>query len=419
MTTSAIIAGIILVVTLVLMFSKKVSLPVAAGVGAILMAVCGIITPKVMLQQYSSSTIATMFGMMVIGGALFHTGAALYMGHFLTKFARNEKGLVLVCVIFGTIMSSIMSRSTCFFMFLPIIVSIALASDISLQKLLLPFVTGCSLGQQMTLVGCSTNLAINNSIIELGHEGIGFLEMTPFGILQFAICVPVILFIGLKLLPDEKIIPDMATLGDGKLPEKFTPKMGLSMGIMLVTMVTMAFDLEKLPTEMCAIIGGVLCVLCGCLDYKQAIKSVNWNSLFMIAGMTAVAKGIQESKLLSILLAPAINAITNVPHFLILILVFLICSVATQFMNDAALAAIMGPLLLPIAEITGIPAHVFGTASIFGVSAAMITPTCTSTAAPTIEEGHYSLATFAKFGLLIMAAKTVAVLLYFGIFVTY
>ena len=119
------------------MFSKKVSLPVAAGVGAILMAVCGIITPKVMLQQYSSSTIATMFGMMVIGGALFHTGAALYMGHFLTKFTRNEKGLVLVCVIFGTIMSSIMSRSTCFFMFLPIIVSIALASDISLQKLLL------------------------------------------------------------------------------------------------------------------------------------------------------------------------------------------------------------------------------------------------------------------------------------------
>lgn len=419
MTTNAIIAGVILVVTLVLMFSRKVTLPVAAGVGAVLMTVFGLITPKTMLQQYSSSTIATMFGMMVIGGALFHTGSALYMGHFLTKFSKNEKGLILVMVIFGTIMSSVMSRSTCFFMFLPIVVSIAIASDISLQKLLLPFVTGCSLGQQMTLVGCSTNLAINNSIIELGQEGIGFLEMTPFGILQFAICVPVILTLGYKVLPNEKIVPDMATLGDNKLPEKFTFKMGLSFAIMLATMVTMAFDLESFPTEMCAIIGALLCVLTGCLDYKQALKSINWNSLFMIAGMTAVAKGIQESELLSILLAPAFSALTNVPHFWILICVFLFCSIATQFMNDASLAAIMGPLLIPIAEFTGIPAHIFGTASIYGVSAAMITPTCTSTAAPTIEEGKYSLVTFAKFGLLMMAAKTLAVIIYFGVFVKF
>lgn len=417
--SNAAIAGIILIAVMILMFSRKVTLPVAACIGAVAMVLAGQIEMKTMLQQYSSSTIAIMFGMMIIGGGLFHTGVAIYFGKAVSKIAKTERGIVFALVAFGTVMSAFMSRSTCFFMFLPIVVSIAVATDTSLQRLLLPFVTGCSLGQQMTLVGCSTNLAVNNAIIELGHEGLGFLEMTPFGILQFILVVPTILFVGLKILPNEKVIPEMATLAENNDVEKITPKMIVSAVIMLVTMVLMALDLAWLPSEMCALLGALATILTGCLDTKQALKSINWNSLFMIAGMTAVAKGIQASGLTTDLIGPLFESIKGASPFVVLMVIFLACSIATQFMNDAALAGILGPLLIPFVDIVGVPAHVLGSAAIFGISAAMITATSTSTASPTIEVGKYSLVQFAKFGFLMLAVKTVAVVIYFLAFMQY
>ena len=46
---------------------------------------------------------------------------------------------------------------------------------------------------------------------------------------------------------------------------------------------------------MCAAIGAIASVLTGCLNQKQMFASINWSTVFMIGGMTAVVKGVEAS----------------------------------------------------------------------------------------------------------------------------
>ncbi len=52
--------------------------------------------------------------------------------------------------------------------------------------------------------------------------------------------------------------------------------------------VVAAMVLEKqinVPMQTSAIIGGLLCVLTGCLTEKQAYQGVDWTTIFLFAGM--------------------------------------------------------------------------------------------------------------------------------------
>ena len=107
MTTQAMIAVAILIFTVILLFNPKLPRAVGAVTGAVLMILFQITDAGTVFKQFAGDTIVLMFGMMVVGGALFETGMAAYFGKVLTKITgRSETGIVLAILVFGAVVSA-------------------------------------------------------------------------------------------------------------------------------------------------------------------------------------------------------------------------------------------------------------------------------------------------------------------------
>ena len=98
--SQATICGLIALGAIVMMFTK-IPRGATATLAVILMILAGITDYSTAFKQYSSSTIAIMLSMMIVGAALFETGMATYMGKFLLKITGTRETGILrtVCYI--------------------------------------------------------------------------------------------------------------------------------------------------------------------------------------------------------------------------------------------------------------------------------------------------------------------------------
>lgn len=415
--SQATICGIIALGAIVLMFTK-IPRGATATLAVILLILTGVTDYSTAFKQYSSSTIAIMLAMMIVGAALFETGMATYMGKFLLKITgTKETGILLASMAFATFVSAFVSATGAYYLFLPIIVAITLASGISFQRTLYAYMTALMIGQYITLVGGTGNLTSNSMLVELTGEGWGFFELLPYACLFALTLIPGVLFMAKKnIMPNRQVIPAMASnVASKEVPEKISGKMALSGGILLGAMVLMALGIEGLDMHVIAILAALICIITGCVDYKTAISKVDFNALFMVAGMTAVAKCIQSTGLMDQIMETALSNVVGSP-FLICVVVYLLSCVGTQFMNNSAWVAVATPIVLPLAAALSVPAKALAGMVLVGSSSAMLTPMSTSLAAPTMEMAEMTQGEFTRCGLVTLVCSLVGALLWAAIF---
>ena len=419
--TPAITAGIITIITVCLLFSKHFPRCATASMGAMAMIVFGVLSPSKVFNQYSSSTIVVMMCMMIVGAALFETGAAMYIGNLLAKITGGtELGILIAIMIFGSFVSAFITLAGAFFMFMPIIISITLAAGLSYQKTLYAYAVSLFIGQQITLIGGNGNMVSHNMLLELGYEGWGFFELLPYSIFMILILIPATVLIACRwkfIIPGKQVIPTMAGDITGKeVPKKITGPMATSMIILIAAIILMAMDMDAAPMEVIAAIAACLCLFTNCVTYKQAVKSVDFNALMMIAGMTAVAKGIQDAGTMELIVTPIIGALNNLSPVIVILVIYIITAIGTQFMSNSAWVAVMSPLVIPLAGPLGIPVKAMAATVLLGSSAGLVTPMANSIAAPIMEMGEFSLTEFAKTGLFQAFFSMICAMLYIGIF---
>ena len=204
------------------------------------MGLIGLVPFKTMFNSYASTSLVLMIGMMIVGGGMFRTGFAGWLGQKLVKLTgTSEKSLIFVSMISAWALSSVCSGSASMMILLPILCSIALAANVSVSRIMLPFNTGIGFGSFMTLAGsgmCSATAAI---LIENGYEGWSFLDPAKYGLPKAIVGIAVIMLFGYKLLPNTNVKPDMANLSNADvLPEKLTKKMMISAAILCLTVMS-------------------------------------------------------------------------------------------------------------------------------------------------------------------------------------
>lgn len=413
--SQAAICGIITLVTVVLLFTK-IPRGATATLAVLALIITGISSYSDAFKQYSSSTIIIMISMMIVGAALFETGMAMYIGRALTKVTGNkETGIILASMIFAIFISAFVSAAGAYFMFLPIVISITLASGVSFQRTLYAYMVALMIGQYITLVGGTGNLISNNMLIELGFEGWGFFEFLPYAIMIAVTLIPAILFACKKnWLPGRKVVPMMAEGDTNEIPQKMTRKMAVSGIILGAAMILMAMDLDALPMEVIAPIAAILVILTDCVSYRKALTKVDFNTMFMVAGMTALAKAIQSVGLLDALMGKALSGGGN--PLMVCAIVYFTSAIGTQFMNNSAWVTVVTPIVVPLAGTLSIPVKALAGMALVGSSSAMLTPMSTSLAGPTMEMAELSLPEFAKAGLITLVASAIAALIWAGVF---
>lgn len=397
------IAAIILIAIVVLFFHPKFPNSVVVIIGTVAMALAGFLPVKTAFNYYTSSSIVLMAGMMIVGGGMFHTGFAGWLGNKIVSITgKGERSLQMVAIVSGWVLSAVCSGSASMMILYPIFCSICLAAQISVNRILLPMFVGIGFGSFMTLAGSGMCSATASILIESGYRGWEFFEPAWYGFPAAVLTTIVLFFIMGKVLPKNFVAPDAAEAAKSeKQPKELNAKMMTSCAILVLTIIGMVVNAKACPMYMCAAIGAVASVLTGCLSEKQMFASISWSTIFLIGGMTAVAKGVEESGL-GAALAERIMSLagSNPSPVMMIVIIYLTTGLITQFMSNNAAASLMAPIGIAIAQGMGIEPYAFVAAALFGSAVGCLTPMATPSLAFIMEGGHYTPTDIFKWGLI-------------------
>lgn len=395
----AIITLVVLAVMVVLFVTNKFPLGLVSMAGAIVLACLGVIGKADVFSSFSGSTIALLAAMMIIGQALFHTGVANKMAHLLVKITgTSENGIMIAGIAVALLLSSICSGIGVVAMMLPIIIAMSMEANVSVSRQLIPMSFAASIGCNLTLVGAASNVSTAGLIEDMGIEFLGFFDLGKVGLPLCILFLIYFLTIGKKLLtPGDSSDPEYLREYTKREPGKeFDPvKGGICLAILVIVLIAMAVSSKEWPMYFIASIGCVLLIATGCITEKEAMKAVDWPTLFIVGGMSAVSKAMASSGAGDLIANSVVNVLgTNPNKMLFLFFVLLITMLLTNMMMNTSTVVLVTPLFVPVAVTLGINPVAIGVAICIAASAPFLTPVGSGTNTLIIKPGNLGFRDF-------------------------
>lgn len=94
-------------------------------------------------------------------------------------------------------------------------------------------------------------------------------------------------------------------------------------------------------------------VLFGCIASRQAYRAIDARIYVFIAGAIPLGAAMQKSGMAALMAGGLEKAVVHWPPLLVLLAIFAIVGVVTQFMSDAATTALFAPVALALAQALG------------------------------------------------------------------
>jgi di/tricarboxylate transporter len=181
-----------------------------------------------------------------------------------------------------------------------------------------------------------------------------------------------------------------------------------ALGILTAVVVAASFGLA--PVELTAFAGAVLMVLTRVLTPRAAVRALDWNVLFILAGSVGLGAIVVESGLAAVL-ARSIEQVSSGSVAIVVVVFALTTTVITNLITNAAAASILTPVALGIAAKLGINPVTLLALVATCISFTFINPFSHQSNLMVMEPGAYSTRTFARFGapLVIVSLATVIV----------
>lgn len=418
---SSTIAIIITVISMILFISNKLPMSVTAVITAL---ACGMLIPEMKLAQiysgFGGSTVIMVAGMCIVGDALFTTGVAQRLGAKIcnTPFAKNERVFIVTVVTICTVMSAFLSNSACIAMWMPIIAAVAAGSNgrIRSKMVIFPAGTACIIGGACTLVGSVSQGAANAVLTGFpGYEdGMGMFDMSvamvPAAILQIIWWGT----IGYKMLgwvlkpgsPDFDKNNAFAVAAT-ELPEEKIDvpvwKGNLSIAtlvlcIVLFMMSGVAPFNKYLNIATIGMIGATVLLITGVVPVKKAFADLPWDVLVCIGAISALGTALDVSGGGKIIADAVINLFggENASVTVLTAVICLLCSALTLFMQNSGVAAMITPVVIPMALEMGLSPLPWVVVVAVGTNLAIATPIGTAVNMQILPAGY----TFKDFALL-------------------
>lgn len=144
-----------------------------------------------------------------------------------------------------------------------------------------------------------------------------------------------------------------------------------------------------------AAIGCVLMLATGCISEKDAMKAVDWPTLFIVGGMSAVSKAIASSGAGDLIANAVLKVMGETPNkLLFLFLVLLVTMILTNMMMNTSTVVLVTPLFVPVAMTLGINPVAIGVAICVAASAPFLTPVGSGTNTLIIRPGNLGFRDF-------------------------
>ncbi len=336
--------------------------------------ISGIMTFTDAFSGMIDSSVILFGGMFIIGGAMFQTGLAQKIGYKVVDLSKGSKARTIlgICVITG-IMSAFLSNTGTVAVLLPVCLGIADSQGWNRGELLFPLAIMASSGGMCTLVGTPPNMSAWTTLSSIGVN-FGFFQFALVGIPVVIISIVYMMTLGKRLIPQRTSA--LVVKNEEKNKVYDVKKQWISGGILVLCIIVMAT--EVLPLAIVAVMGGIFCIITGCLTEKQAYEAVDWQTIFLFSGALGLANAMKVTGAGALLADATVNMLGGSPKPMVLMIVlFLLAGGLTQFMSNTAAAALLCPIGLSIAQSIGANPVSVVLAIGFACSAAYVTPVAT------------------------------------------
>ncbi|MFZ1633719.1 MAG: SLC13 family permease, partial [Chitinophagales bacterium] len=188
--------------TLFMFIWEKIAIDITSLIAMALLMVTGVLTTKEGIAGFSNDATVTILFLFLLSAGLEKTGAINIVGRVMIKYIGKNQHLAFVAVLLVCgLVSAFLNNTAVVVIFMPIIFKIAKFTNQSPSKLLMPLSFAAIMGGTITLIGSSTNLVVNGVAVEHGYDAFGMFEVTPTGLILFAVFFLYMYFIGIKLIP--------------------------------------------------------------------------------------------------------------------------------------------------------------------------------------------------------------------------
>jgi di/tricarboxylate transporter len=162
--------------------------------------------------------------------------------------------------------------------------------------------------------------------------------------------------------------------------------------------------------------GAMIMVLTKLLSMEQAYRAVEWRSIFLIAGMLPLGIAIEKSGLAAYLFNVLITYLGSISPLALLMGMVILSILFTQIMHGAAVAVIMVPIAIHIAQRLGIDPRSLAMGVTLATSMAFLTPLGHPVNVLVMGPGGYKFRDYLKVGLPLTGILLVIILLLLPVF---
>lgn len=408
----------LLAFAIVMFVLEKIPLALTSMIVCIALVVTGVLSIEEAFEGFIDTNVILFVAMFIVGGALFETGMANKLGGIVTKFAKTERQLIVTIMIVVGVMSGFLSNTGTAAVLIPVVIGIAAKSGYSRSKLLMPLVFAAAIGGNISLIGAPGNLIAQAALQDIGMD-FSFFDYGKIGIPMLIVGILFFATIGYKLLPDKPSVKTETTF-DEEVDYSNVPiwKQYLALIILILTILAMIFeDVIGINLAISGGIGAILLILTGVISEKQAIKSIDMQTIFLFGGTLSMAKALEVTGAGEKIAEVVIGLIgEGSSPFLLLVVVFVLACVMTNFMSNTATTALLVPISISIAQGMGADPSAVVMATVIAGSCAYATPIGMPANTMVLAPGGYKFTDYVKAGLPLILVSTVVSLILLPIF---
>ena len=413
----AVITLLFLLFAVVMFVWERIPLAITAMIVCVGLIVTKVLSPKDAFAGFVNSNVILFVAMFIVGGALFETGMANRIGGLVTKFAKTERQLIVSVMTITGLMSGVLSNTGTAAVLIPVVIGIASKSGFSRSRLLMPLVFAAAMGGNLSLIGAPGNMIAQSALEPLGLS-FGFFEYGLVGLPILVIGILYFALFGYRLLPNTHPKDDGA-FQEGRdyshIPEW---KQKLSLIILVASILAMIFEKSiGIPLYVSGCIGAILLILTGVISEKEAYRAIDMQTIFLFGGTLALAAALEKTGAGKLIADNAIAMLgQNASPFALLVVVFLIACILTNFMSNTATTALLVPISLSIATGMGADPRAVLMATVIGGSCAYATPIGMPANTMVLAPGGYRFMDYAKAGVPLIVCSTIVSLVLLPIF---
>ncbi len=392
----------ILVFTMIFWFAEVLPLHVTSLLAAFLLITLGGFTPKETFAPFFDPVVVLIFGGFVLALGLQKHKLDETITYTIVNKVGSSPGKILFGIMLLTAFLSMwMTNTATTAVILPIAIIILAKNNLKPlssnfgKAIVLGVAYAATLGGIGTLIGSTPN-AMSAKFLADSAISLSFLDWMFYAMPLVLIMLPVTWFVLMKLYK-----PEVSSLKTGFSVEPLNRNQKLVSGIFILTVALwLTSSFTGLSNSVVALVPFILLYVLGLLKTKD-ISKINWAALLLFGGGLALGTAIHTSGL-DLEIAKILELfVINQPYILILLIVIIFAFILSIAASNTASAAIMIPLVIPLAFLLNIDPKILVVAAAIGVSLDFVVPVGTPPNTIAYSSGYIKAKDMAISGLII------------------